>query len=577
MSEEEKQQKESESVYESMTIMDVLDKVKSENVLLPEFQRDYVWKFEQIEDLFESILCGYPIGSFIFWIPSKDSLNNNRPKLYKLLYDEYFERRKSQNKSISYPLTGENPFHIVLDGQQRITSLSIALNGTYICFKSGKGRSPSSTNSDYWEERQLYFDVNCEKSDSKKFRFLTKEQAKDENFIKIKEVVEESSFKKIKENLSESAKNDLDKLHSCLCTKHLINFYPIHYDEFDKALDVFVKVNSTGTKLTKGDLIFSRLIDGWIDGKRKIDRLQNIMNCSGFNFSKDYLMKICLVLVGETPALKIQSFNQEIVKKIQNSWDSIMESLKKMTEKLKEAGFCDKNLASYNATMPTAYYIFKGGNTGGNFSQEIKKVLTVAFAKELFSGSSDTILQEIMQYLSEKHKKEPFSLELFSEMSLSSGKNFIIDEKEIENWLQSCKKWQKRTFALISILYTDSNTDIDYSDLEVDHCHPAASFEKDKLQNELGIMDDNIIDKWQKDKDRLPNLQLLKRSKNQSKRKTPLIDWVQAGNELKYWENDFSLELKDFDNFFDQRKKKMKDKLLKFFGIKKQSKESTNN
>lgn len=568
---EEQKQEEKKSVYESMTIMDVLDKVKSENILLPEFQRDYVWKFEQIEDLFESILCGYPIGSFIFWIPSKDSLNNTRPQLYKLLYDEYYERKKSQNKSILYPLTGENPFHIVLDGQQRITSLSIGLKGTYICFKSGKGRSPSSTNPDYWEKRQLYFDVNCKKSDSKKFRFLTQEQAKDENFIKITEVLEESSFKKIKENLSESAKNDLDKLHSCLCTKHLINFYPIQDDEFDKALDVFVKVNSTGTKLTKGDLIFSRLIDGWKDGKKDIDSLQQTMNSGGFNFSKDYLMKVCLVLVGKTPSLKIQSFDKEIVENIKTCWNSISKSLKIMAQKLKNAGFCDKNLASYNATMPIAYYIFKGGYTGGNFSQEIKKVLAVAFAKELFSGSSDTILQEIMKSSYLKEPKEPFSLDLFSKISLSNSKNFMVDEKEIENWFQSCKKWQKRTFALLSILHADSNTDIDYSNLEVDHCHPATSFEKDTLQK-IGIMDNDKIAKWQKDKDCLPNLQLLKSSKNQSKRKSPLINWVKNGNKLQYWET-ASLELKEFENFFEERKENMKGKLLKFFGIKKQSKE----
>ena len=188
-------------------------------------------------------------------------------------------------------------------------------------------------------------------------------------------MLEESSFKKIKENLSESAKNDLDKLHSCLCIKHLINFYPIHDDEFDKALDVFVKVNSTGTKLTKGDLIFSRLIDGWKDGKKDIDKLQQTMNSFGFNFSKDYLMKVCLVLVRKTPSLKIQSFDKEIVENIKTCWNLISRSLKTMAQKLKNAGFCDKNLASYNATIPIAYYIFKGGDTGGNFSQEIKKVL----------------------------------------------------------------------------------------------------------------------------------------------------------------------------------------------------------
>ena len=53
--------------YEDMSALDVLKFAKNGNVLLPDIQREYVWKIEEIEKLFESIVDDYPGGSCIFW------------------------------------------------------------------------------------------------------------------------------------------------------------------------------------------------------------------------------------------------------------------------------------------------------------------------------------------------------------------------------------------------------------------------------------------------------------------------------------------------------------------------------
>lgn len=540
--------------------MDVLEKVRSDNLLLPEFQRDYVWKMEQIEDLFESILAGYPIGSFIFWTPSKESLTNSKPNLYKLL-SKVRERRTARGEKIDYPLSNNDSFYIVLDGQQRITSLNIGIYGSYRCFKPGKGRSPLSDTEEFWdeEERELYY--NMEPESPKRFCFLTETQAKSKNsFFKIKNLRDETDFKKIKErfigiDLSGQAKEDLEILHTNFHSKPLINYFPIDKD-LDNALDVFVKVNSTGTKLTKGDLIFSKLIDHWEKGKEKVDMLQNIMNHKGFKFSRDYLMKVCLVLEDKDPALKIESFGEQITTDIHNKWETIRKCLISMTEKLKEAGFCDKNLASYNATMPVAYYIFNGGDTTKElFLKEVRKFLITAFAKEIFSGSSDTVLKSMISELKKNGcKKNTFSLNLFS--------NLTVTENDIDHWLQKCKKGEKRTFALLSLLYPDK----DYSKMEQDHCHPFKMFETKNLKN-LGIEDENI-ERWQRMKECLPNLQLLSSGKNQHKSTTSLKDWEKAeGHKLEYCPKSVSLELKDFEEFFKERRELMKKELKEIFGI----------
>ena len=53
--------------YEDMSVLDALKYVKNQNMLLPDIQREYVWEYWEIENLFESIVDDYPVGSCIFW------------------------------------------------------------------------------------------------------------------------------------------------------------------------------------------------------------------------------------------------------------------------------------------------------------------------------------------------------------------------------------------------------------------------------------------------------------------------------------------------------------------------------
>lgn len=137
----------------------------------------------------------------------------------------------------------------------------------------------------------------------------------------------------------------------------LVHYYCIAENTYDEALDIFVRVNSTGRKLSKSDLLFSTLIDGWKDGKDNIENLLATMNSKGdgFQFSRDYLMRLCLVLVDANTNLKINSLTQDTIQKIRNNWNKINIALDSMSTMLSEIGICHENLTSYNATMPIAY------------------------------------------------------------------------------------------------------------------------------------------------------------------------------------------------------------------------------
>ena len=98
-----------------------------------------------------------------------------------------------------------------------------------------------------------------------------------------------------------------------------------------------------------------------------------------------------------------------------------------------------------------------------------------------------------------------------------------------------------------------------------DHCHPFAGFEKKTIAS-LGLSEEKISE-WQRKRNLLPNLQFLEGSENESKNKTPLKEWVEEGNDFQYHPEGISLELIDFDSFFEERRKLIRSKLIEVFEV----------
>jgi hypothetical protein len=115
----------------------------------------------------------------------------------------------------------------------------------------------------------------------------------------------------------------------------------------------------------------------------------------------------------------------------------------------------------------------------------------------------------------------------------------------------------------VSLLYP--NLKLSQVAFHQDHCHPYTAFENKNIAT-LGL-DDEKVKEWQKKRNLLPNLQFLEGAENESKNKTPLKEWVEEGNDFEYHPENISLELKDFDTFFTERRKLMKDELKKIFEI----------
>jgi len=98
----------------SVNLFDLLTEMRSKGTIrIPHFQRDYVWERTRVADLFDSIFRQFPIGSFFFWIT---------PRQYRNLYKDI--------PSLEFPIPSDyDQIKMILDGQQRLTSIFVAANG----------------------------------------------------------------------------------------------------------------------------------------------------------------------------------------------------------------------------------------------------------------------------------------------------------------------------------------------------------------------------------------------------------------------------------------------------------------
>ena len=150
------------------TIATTIDTINTNEYVLPAIQREFVWKPEQIERLFDSLMQGYPFGTFLLWEVQSD--NANSFVFYDFMRD-YHERDNPHCTKL--PVIHNRQLIAVLDGQQRLTALNIGLSGSMATRIPGRWRN----NPDAYPQTFLYLnllgDGPFEDGEQYQFEFLT--------------------------------------------------------------------------------------------------------------------------------------------------------------------------------------------------------------------------------------------------------------------------------------------------------------------------------------------------------------------------------------------------------------------
>lgn len=578
--------------YKSITIKEVITQISKAKFYLPAIQRKFVWREDDICELFDSIMRGYPIGTFLFW--ELDKKKADEYTFYKFL-SEYHERdSKNELYKASFPhdITG------VLDGQQRLSSMYIALQGVY----ATKLKNSRWKNDDAFPNRKFYLDLIGEKG-VYDFTFLTDEDAKIVNqnkyYYPIREILDFDNEIESDEMLDHvlkavpddvmtvfsstenrtRAKVNLSKLRNKLNKDELINYFRIENTAIDDILDIFVRVNAGGSVLSKSDLLFSTLVAHWEDGREEIEKLLKDMNGEDrlFNFNSDFLMRTFIFLIDAPMSFKVKTFGSENISKIKDNWLLIRQALIRTTLLLRKFGLSGVRLSSNYAATLVSYYLYKSGTVNTETEQELEKFVRVSLLKQIYSGQADTALSMLrdgirIESSSDKGsyllKSTEFNFNEFKHVKLPIGKSLRVDAEDLEYFLT--QKKGPFTFLLLSFLYP--SVQLDKAVFHQDHMHPYSKF-SNKVLRSLGL-DEPQSEAWRDMRDQIPNLQLLPGEDNVKKQAEFLSVWVSSKvkNRDNYLGSNFinsdqSLEFSDFESFFESRKNSLRKKLAYIFEV----------
>jgi uncharacterized protein with ParB-like and HNH nuclease domain len=534
-----------------VSISDAISRIDFHRLLLPAIQREFVWGPEKIEWLFDSILQGYPIGSFLFWEVRTGS-DRNKFRYYEFLR-EFREWYRTHNPEFN--TDGFGDFYAVLDGQQRLTAIYIGLKGSY-AYKKPRV---------WWEDservlptRKLYLNINAKAPEDEEqpgrkyeFKLLTideyaKEPKKWFQVGKILDVVTAAALNKMFATMdyqnNEFAINALSELHAAIHTHKLINYYTVENAGVDEALNVFVRVNSGGEPLTLSDVLMSTLIANWHrDARKEVVGLIDQVHTRGFFISKDLVLKACLYLYSSDIRYKISNFSAQQAALIEESWDAVRESILCIFDMVQDFGYNETSLISKNALLPIIFWIHHKGlaqqaRSSPQFRDErrsIRQWLHLVLLKGIFGGSADTILAAIRRAITGDGWQAPFispdlarfPVEGIARVLREQGKEPQVTDEFIESLLRTQYE-EKSCFTILAIL----RPDLDYKNVfHKDHLHPASCFRRRTALEKAGVRSEDIdfysdTENWNS----ILNLSHLDASENQSKSHTPLVEWVRA-------------------------------------------------
>lgn len=366
---------------------------------LPNIQRPFVWKEDQIARLFDSVMREYPISTLLVW-RTKESVKHRK------FIDNY---KAAQHLSEYFVPDHDGVKNLVLDGQQRTQSMYIGLRGSY-------------------EGRELYLDMlsgdQVAPEDMRYgFRFLS---APAWPWVKLKDVVNQldrqnrlptqvASDLKAAAGVALSEKQTNRVLENVMLVwREFVHDDNISYQELDgvdsdayridDVVEIFIRANSGGTKLGKSDLMFSLVAQSWTDADESLEELLDTLNQSGYAFERDFVLKSSLVMLGHGAKYDVAKFRDPAIRdEFVDKWDELSDAIRAVRDYLYGSTFLRSNKAvpSYLGLIPLIYFRYRFPDqwkaAEGKEQYILRTMLTGAF-----SGTPDNLIDRCVKAIQER-------------------------------------------------------------------------------------------------------------------------------------------------------------------------------
>ncbi len=530
-----------------ITIKKALQRIHARDYVLPAIQREFVWRPEQICQLFDSLLRGYPIGAFLFWnvTPAR-----SREFVFYEVMARYHERECRHCERLALP--EPRAITAILDGQQRLTSLNIALNGSHAARLARKWR----TSADAYPAKEMFLDLCHSAPDDElsmhyRFEFLTPERAKydsgsETHWFRVRDVMDLAagampllgyirSSEIVDDERVDRALANLDRLRRAVHDDLVIAFHEEDDQDLDRVLNIFIRVNSAGSTLSSSDLLLSIATAQWTDrdAREAITQLVDALNQTGqgFRFDKDLVLKAGLVMTDAGGiSFKVMNFNHANMARLETSWERIENALRITARLLASFGLSQRTLAANSVLIPIADYLYQRGTSERWLNakefhadrQAIRGWVVRSLLKGGVWGSGlDTLLLAIRRAQRDAGH-DRFPVAAIEAAMARAGKALTFSAQEIDELLDS-QYGKPRTFALLALMYTGIDV---RNEFHVDHVFPKSRFTPARLRA-TGVPQERV-DEYRALVNGLTNLQLLEGPINTSKQATMPADWARS-------------------------------------------------
>jgi hypothetical protein len=366
-----------------VSLADLVERFDSGEIRLPLMQRDYVWKPKKVVRLLDSLYRRWPIGSFYVW-----QTTNDRPT-------------RARAGKIQQPKHLDSFFGFLLDGQQRLTSLSLGLRSD--------ADGESSQRAFFDVENEQFYLGEMNKTVAKRI------QVGDPLLVPLSDIVVvgrdtatevHKAVERIVQALREQNKlgrnghkeidyrERLHRLASMLQRDALCEEFPD--EEEEHAFELFSRLNKGGTSLSAGDVEAARLASaatrGIVEPMRAI-AAEREMRTLGINFV--FLLRgLVTVHRGNSSFSKLPRSWADDKAEVEASWKRTERSLRATVRFVRmELGWTTRRwLPSTMALIPVLYLLAKTGNgdLAGTDADYVKRYLLISGLRSLFRGATET-------------------------------------------------------------------------------------------------------------------------------------------------------------------------------------------
>ena len=321
-----------------MKIYTILDKIDENQLFVPAFQREYVWKRDDAKKLIDSLIKDYPTGTMLLW-------ETNKPPKFK-------GPHKYDAK--------QGAVRLLLDGQQRVTTLYMLIRGKL---------PPYYTAAEIMADpRRLYVNV-----DTLELAYYMKtKMEKNPLWLDITDLfcgkITAVEVQTARSDIGKSTTNDelkryIKNISAITCIKDREfpeQTIPIKAN-VREAIDIFYKVNASGVALTDAELAMAQISGYWPEArdlfKAKLADLEN----AGFCFRLDFLVYVLLGCVHHIGSDMRKLHDQDNKADLQSAWERLdKQVLDYVVNLLRASAFVDHfhEISSPYALVPIIVYCF---------------------------------------------------------------------------------------------------------------------------------------------------------------------------------------------------------------------------